>query len=70
VSGIFSAGCKNGYYDLDHCVQLTGFGVDNGTKYWLVKNSWGTSWGEQGYIRLKFGANICGVADEATIAVA
>jgi len=68
-SGIFSSStCLHGYYDLDHCVHLTGFGVESGTKYWLVKNSWGVSWGEKGYIRLEYGKNICGVADECTIA--
>jgi cathepsin L len=43
--------------DIDHAVQLVGYGLDtsvgtNGTHYWLVRNSWG-SWGEKGYIRLK-----------------
>jgi len=66
-SGIYSgSACKHGYYDLDHCVHLTGYGVENGVKYWLVKNSWGVSWGEKGYIRLAYGQNICGVADEVT----
>jgi C1A family cysteine protease len=68
-SGIYSgSACKHGYYDLDHCVHLTGYGVEAGQKYWLVKNSWGTSWGEKGYIRLAYGQNICGVADEVTYA--
>jgi C1A family cysteine protease len=54
--GIYNGECKYGYYDLDHCVHLTGYGTESdGTKYWLVKNSWGTSWGEAGYIRLKYG---------------
>jgi len=66
-SGIFdSPTCLHGYYDLDHCVHLTGYGVDTGTQYWLVKNSWGVTWGEQGYIRLIYGKNMCGVADEVT----
>jgi len=60
--------CKHGYLDLDHCVHLTGYGTDTGTKYWLVKNSWGTTWGEKGYIRLIYGKNMCGVADEVTYA--
>jgi len=69
-SGILdSTSCKHGYYDLDHCVHLTGYGVDAGTQYWLVKNSWGVSWGEKGYIRLIYGKNMCGVADEVTYVI-
>jgi len=62
-----SSSCgNNGYYDLDHCVQLVGFqdiGSSNG--YWLVRNSWDSDWGEDGYIYLAYGDNTCGVADEA-----
>jgi hypothetical protein len=42
--------CKYGYLDLDHCVHLTGYGIQAGTQYWLVKNSWGVTWGESGYV--------------------
>jgi len=50
---------------LDHCVLLTGY---NGN-VWNVRNSWGNNWGENGYIRLEYGYNTCGLADEATTAI-
>jgi len=64
-SGIYQPKCSGGFYDLDHCVQLVGYGTDGSKKYWKVKNSWGPAWGEDGFIRLKMGENACGIADEA-----
>jgi C1A family cysteine protease len=54
---------------LDHCVQITAYDTSSATPYWNVRNSWGTDWGEKGFIRLEFGTNTCGVAIEPTTAV-
>ncbi|MCL4134937.1 UNVERIFIED_CONTAM: hypothetical protein GTU68_011866 [Idotea baltica] len=53
--------------DIDHAVLVIGFGTEDGKDYWLVKNSWGTSWGMDGYFKLARNAqNMCGVASMAS----
>jgi C1A family cysteine protease len=54
---------------LDHCVELVGYDQTASTPYWIVRNSWGTDWGESGYIRLTMFENTCGLAEEATSSV-
>lgn len=54
---------------MDHAVEIVGYGTENGIDYWNVRNSWGVSWGEKGYVRIKKTSStndigICGIAQE------
>lgn len=64
-SGIFNSTCG---IELGHCIGIVGYGTEKGVDYWIVKNSWGTDWGINGYakmIRQKGkGPGICGIAME------
>jgi cathepsin L len=60
-SGIFDS-CNKTNPDINHAVLVVGYGIENGTKYWTVRNSWGPFWGEDGYIRLRrYDQEPCGV---------
>jgi len=46
---------------VDHSVVLVGYGVENGTEYWIIQNSWGDNWGENGFMRLRKGKNLINI---------
>jgi len=65
-SGIFTGNCGT---NLNHAVLIVGAGVENGIGYYLLKNSWGVSWGERGYMKIARGEHkdgLCGLLLEVT----
>lgn len=67
TSGIYNdAKCSKTFFD--HAVAFVGYGSENGTDYWILRNSWGTKWGENGYMRIQRNAdNVCGLASNCII---
>merc|ERR1711907_528883 len=60
-SGVYDRDCGSG---AGHAVAAVGYSSD----YWIIRNSWGSSWGQHGYIYFKKGANLCGIESHGTIA--
>lgn len=66
--GVFTGECGT---QLDHGVVAVGYGTEDGVDYWIVRNSWGTEWGENGYLRLERNvignpSGKCGIVMEAS----
>ena len=62
-SGVYQSDeCGTLPTQVNHAVVAVGYGVENDVPYWIVKNSWSATWGDQGYFKIARGVNMCGIA--------
>lgn len=70
TGGIYNGECSSSSYDIDHAVLIVGYCSQNGEDYWIVKNSWGTYWGMDGWMFIKRNTDIkngvCGINSQAS----
>ncbi|XP_070692531.1 cathepsin O [Pempheris klunzingeri] len=61
LGGIIQHHCSSQWSN--HAVLVVGYNTSGDIPYWIVQNSWGTTWGNEGYVYIKMGDNVCGIAD-------
>ncbi|XP_069692870.1 cathepsin B-like isoform X2 [Periplaneta americana] len=66
-SGVYQH-LEGGFYGY-HAIKLLGWGVENGTPYWLLANSWNDDWGDKGYFKVFRGRSECGIEDDVTAGI-
>ena len=66
-NGIFTRNTSSSLYD--QYVNIIGWGSENETPYWIVRNNWGSSWGENGYFRILRGLNLLGIESSCSYAI-
>nr|XP_020500751.1 cathepsin O [Labrus bergylta] len=61
LGGIIQHHCSSQWSN--HAVLVVGYNTDGDIPYWIVQNSWGSTWGNEGYVYIRIGGNVCGIAD-------
>ncbi|GBP17814.1 Cathepsin O [Eumeta japonica] len=70
LGGVIQYHCSGKLEELNHAVELVGYDLSGDVPYYIAKNSWGTEFGNEGYLNLAIGMNVCGLASEvATVDV-
>ncbi|TRY89036.1 hypothetical protein DNTS_022159 [Danionella cerebrum] len=64
MGGIIQHHCSS--HRANHAVLIIGYDTTGEVPYWIVRNSWGTSWGDGGYVYVKLGSDMCGIAESVT----
>ncbi|XP_066287542.1 cathepsin O-like [Branchiostoma lanceolatum] len=64
LGGIIQHHCSHDYNN--HAVQIVGYNIKGDVPYFIVRNSWGSGWGLDGYLHIRIGSNLCGVANQVS----
>ncbi|KAM7000528.1 cathepsin O [Tautogolabrus adspersus] len=67
LGGIIQHHCSSQWSN--HAVLVVGYNTDGDIPYWIVQNSWGATWGNEGYVYIRIGGNVCGIADSVAAVV-
>ncbi|KAH9505238.1 hypothetical protein Btru_059035 [Bulinus truncatus] len=63
IGGIIQFHCAD---NLNHAVQIVGYNLEGEVPYYIIRNSWGSNFGDHGYIYIRYGKNLCGLAFDVT----
>lgn len=68
VNGIIQDNCDGDIKSVNHAVAIVGYDRSGTVPHYIIENSWGPDYGENGYIRLAYGNNVCGIANQISMA--
>lgn len=68
ISGIIENDCDGTEEKLNHAVEIVGFDRSGSKPHYIVQNSWGTDFGESGFVKIAIGNNVCGIASQISMA--
>ncbi|XP_043252998.1 cathepsin O-like [Colletes gigas] len=66
LGGVIQYHCDGSFDNLNHAVQIVGYDKSAGIPHYIVKNSWGSSFGDKGYMYIGIGSNLCGIANQVS----
>ncbi|XP_029674629.1 cathepsin O-like isoform X2 [Formica exsecta] len=66
LGGVIQYHCDGSFNNMDHAVQIVGYDMEASIPHYIIKNSWGSAFGNKGYIYIAIGKNLCGIANQVS----